>query len=58
MGMLALALDVRLGKPGVYVLNAKAEAPSAADLWRGLRICGRTVWLSAVLSAMSLIVAP
>jgi adenosylcobinamide-phosphate synthase len=31
MAAMALALDVRLCKPGVYTLNAKARAPEASD---------------------------
>lgn len=58
MGMLALALNVRLGKPGVYVLNSLADPPSPAHFWRGLRICRRAAWLCAGLSVTaSLVVA-
>jgi adenosylcobinamide-phosphate synthase len=32
MGAMALVLGVRLGKPGVYVLNASAPAPRAAHI--------------------------
>jgi adenosylcobinamide-phosphate synthase len=55
MGMLALALDVRLGKPGVYVLNSFAQAPTPSHFWRGLRICRRAAWLSVILSATSIL---
>ena len=37
MAALALALGVRLGKPGVYVLNPAGAVPGPADLRRGLR---------------------
>jgi adenosylcobinamide-phosphate synthase len=57
MGMLALALEVRLGKPGVYVLNSIAQAPSPSDLWRGLRICQRAAWLSVTMSGAAVLVA-
>lgn len=57
MGMLALALEVRLGKPGVYVLNSIAQAPSASHLWRGLRICQRAAWLSVTMSGAAVLVA-
>jgi adenosylcobinamide-phosphate synthase len=40
MAALALRLGVRLGKPGVYVLNAQALPPDAAALDRALRIAG------------------
>mgnify|MGYP002278394724 CR=1 FL=1 len=36
MGVLAGVLDVRLEKPGHYVLNAEARAPTPADVSRGL----------------------
>ena len=59
MGMLALALEVRLGKPGVYVLNSSAPAPLRSHLWRGLGMCRRAAWLSLVFTAMTiLVVAP
>jgi adenosylcobinamide-phosphate synthase len=38
MAMLALALDVQLGKPGSYLLHADGRSAAPADLWRGLRI--------------------
>ena len=37
MGALAAALDVRLEKPGVYVLNDDADLPSVATARRGVR---------------------
>lgn len=37
MGALALALGVRLGKPGVYVLNPEGRPPDADDFRRGWR---------------------
>ncbi len=37
MGALALALGVRLGKPGVYVLNPDGRLPDADDFRRGWR---------------------
>ncbi len=37
MGALALALGVRLGKPGVYVLNPQGRRPDADDFRRGWR---------------------
>jgi adenosylcobinamide-phosphate synthase len=57
MGMLALALHVRLGKPGVYVLNSPADAPSPAQFWRGLRLCRRVAWLTVVSSATAILIA-
>jgi len=43
MGALALALDVRLSKPGCYVLNPAAKIPDPADTARGLGVCRRAV---------------
>lgn len=58
MGMLALALNVRLSKPGVYVLNSTGTAVDAHHLWAGLRVCERAAWLIVALSATtSLIVS-
>lgn len=38
MAAMALRLGVRLGKPGVYVLNGDAPAPDAAALTQALRL--------------------
>jgi adenosylcobinamide-phosphate synthase len=57
MGMLALALEVRLSKPGVYVLNSTAHALSPAHVWRGLRICRRAAWLSVAMSGAAVLAA-
>jgi len=51
MGMLALALGVRLRKPGVYALNAEGLEPCAMDTERALGICGRAAWLAVAISA-------
>ena len=53
MAAMALALDVSLGKPGVYRLHPKGRAPQAADLQAALAItarCWRLLWLLAVLA--------
>ena len=44
MGAMALALGVRLRKPGVYALNGGAPSPCAADLARALRLATRAAW--------------
>ena len=36
MAAMALALDVRLGKPGVYTLHATGRVPSAVDMYRAV----------------------
>lgn len=51
MGMLALALGVRLRKPGVYALNGAGPEPRAADTERAIEICTRAAWLCVGISA-------
>ncbi|HMN55703.1 MAG TPA: adenosylcobinamide-phosphate synthase CbiB [Ottowia sp.] len=51
MAAMALRLGVRLGKPGVYVLNAGGQAPDAAALQHALRIAeqaARTAFLLVI----------
>ena len=50
MGAMALRLGVRLGKPGVYTLNATAPAPASADVARALRIASGAAWGAVGLS--------
>lgn len=50
MGAMALCLDTRLGKPGVYTLHADGRVPCAADTARALHLAGRAVLLAALLS--------
>lgn len=58
MGAMALLLDVQLGKPGVYVLNAGGEACNGAHTAQALAWSGRAVALAAgIASAASLVVA-
>jgi len=45
MGAMALALRVRLGKPGVYLLNSGGRGVHAADAELALRRAGRALWL-------------
>lgn len=56
MGMLALALGVRLSKPGVYTLNAVAPEPGATHTERAIGICSRVAWLSVGIGAAVLAV--
>ena len=53
MGALALALGIRLGKPGVYTLNAAGLAPGPHDTARACALAGRAL---ALLWFVSLIV--
>ncbi len=46
MGALALALGVRLSKPGCYALNPSGAEPGPADVPRALRLCALAVALS------------
>jgi adenosylcobinamide-phosphate synthase len=52
MGMLALALDVRLSRPGHYVLHAAGHCAGPHDIARGLRIAGRAAWSAVVVAAL------
>lgn len=50
MAALALALKVRLQKPGVYVLNALGRAPLPADMQGALRLTSRAVGVLVLLA--------
>jgi adenosylcobinamide-phosphate synthase len=52
MGALALSLNVRLRKPGVYTLNAEGTVPSARDTATGLRRAEVTAWAVAIVLAI------
>jgi adenosylcobinamide-phosphate synthase len=54
MAALALRLGVRLGKPGVYVLNAPGQPPDAAALRRALRLTGQAASAAVVLALAGL----
>jgi adenosylcobinamide-phosphate synthase len=56
MGVLAAAVDVRLEKPGVYVLNPDAPLPPTMVADRALAVVDRASWL-AVASAAALALA-
>lgn len=51
MGALAVCLGIRLGKPGVYELNAQGRAPLAGDTAQALRRCGQVVAMLSVVAA-------
>ena len=44
MGAMALALGVRLAKPGVYLLNSGGRDAEATDTQRALHRAGRALW--------------
>ena len=48
MGALALALGVRLGKPGVYTLNATGQPPGPHDTERACALAGRALGLIGI----------
>ena len=58
MAAMALALDVRLGKPGVYTLNAEARAPLPADGLQAQAIAARAVVLLLALAAVAITLGP
>jgi adenosylcobinamide-phosphate synthase len=47
MGAMALALGIRLGKPGAYVLNPSGRVPGAQDVDRALRLARGSVLMVA-----------
>jgi adenosylcobinamide-phosphate synthase len=51
MGMLALALRVRLSKPGVYTLNPGGGPVLASHIVTGLRVSTGAAWLAVALSS-------
>lgn len=55
MAALALRLGVRLGKPGVYLLNAAGATPDARTVARALRIAERAACTAFVLAALALL---
>ncbi len=54
MAAMALALGVRLGKPGVYVLNETGRVPDAGDARRAAAIASRAVMAMAALACLAL----
>jgi adenosylcobinamide-phosphate synthase len=54
MAAMALALGVRLSKPGVYVLHAQGRAPQPADTARAARLGGGALLLGALLVSAAL----
>lgn len=55
MACMALALDVRLRKPGGYSLNAQARAPIATDVAQALQLAGRAVGAVGLLAGLALV---
>lgn len=57
MGAMARALGVRLGKPGVYVLNPEGQVPDATHLQRSVQLAAQVVTLVVTLSVIALLLA-
>ena len=55
MGAMALALDVRLGKPGVYVLNPGGRVPGPQDLQLALARADRAAHAALGLALLALL---
>ena len=53
MGIMALALGVRLSKPGHYVLNPHGRSAMPEDMARALAIATRAAWGVAALAALA-----
>lgn len=58
MGALALRLDVRLTKPGVYALNAGRPAPQSRHLALALRHASAAAWCAVLGAGLCLAVWP
>jgi adenosylcobinamide-phosphate synthase len=54
---MALGLGVRLGKPGVYTLNATGREPVAADVHKAVALAWHAVWRAAAVLACGLLAA-
>jgi adenosylcobinamide-phosphate synthase len=57
MAAMAMALDVRLGKPGVYELHGAGRRPQAEDTAQALRLAGRVVALLCVAALLWAVLA-
>jgi adenosylcobinamide-phosphate synthase len=55
MAAMALALGLRLRKPGVYTLHAEGRAPEAVDTARALRRAGRAVGALGAVGVIALL---
>lgn len=55
MGALALSLGIRLGKPGVYTLNAQGRAPGPRDTGQACALAGRAIGLLVLATSIMLL---
>jgi adenosylcobinamide-phosphate synthase len=58
MGALAAAVDVRLEKPGAYVLNPDAPLPPTPVASRALAVVDRAGWLAVATAAALALAVP
>ncbi|MFY3385573.1 adenosylcobinamide-phosphate synthase CbiB [Paracidovorax sp. MALMAid1276] len=57
MAAMALALNVRLAKPGVYTLHGSGRRAGPLDTRRAARLCGHALlWLVPALAALQLLI--
>ena len=54
MAAMALALGVRLGKPGGYLLNGEAPAPQAQDTARAIRLASNVMLALVVIALVAI----
>jgi adenosylcobinamide-phosphate synthase len=57
MAALALALDVRLSKPGVYTLHRDGQMARSEHVQAGLRVCEGAAWIGVVMTCLVLVLA-
>lgn len=55
MAAMALRLQVRLGKPGVYTLHAAGRLADAGSVARAVRVGQQAAWLAFALAAVALV---
>lgn len=55
MGAMALALGVRLGKPGVYVLNAQGQVPQAQHVQQAVGLGSKVLLTLVVLALVAMV---
>ena len=53
MAAMALRLNVRLAKPGVYSLNDGGDAPTSAHMKAAEKLASATLWVGALLLALA-----
>lgn len=54
MGAMALILNVRLSKPGVYVLHAQGAEVDSTHIRLAFKLCERAIWLWFVVASLCL----